>query len=62
MARPRPTKKPTQTWSGLDEGDVTGADEAEEAQPIQFDRRSKSVPAEPEPTPQEPSRCRKRRA
>jgi hypothetical protein len=61
MAKPRPRKKPEQTWSGLDEGDVTGAEEAEEAHPMTFDRRSKAQPAEPEPTPEEQARCRKRK-
>jgi len=61
MAKPRPRKKPQQTWSGLDEGDVTGAEEAEEAHPMQFDRRSKAKPAEPKPKPEEQARCRKRK-
>jgi len=36
MPTPRRKTKPQQTWSGLEEPDVTGSDEAEEAMPIEF--------------------------
>jgi hypothetical protein len=55
---PRKAKKaPCQTWSGLDEDDLTGQAEAEEAQLIEFGRRSQDPPKE-QPEKKEP-RCRK---
>jgi len=35
---PKPEKR---TWDGLNEDDVTGADEAEDAMPIEFGRKRK---------------------
>jgi hypothetical protein len=35
---PNPEKR---TWDGLNEDDVTGADEAEDAMPIEFGRKRK---------------------
>jgi hypothetical protein len=58
MPRKRPSPPPGQTWSGLDEPDITGADEAEAEQLIEFGRRSKKpqTPEEEKPCPQKPSR------
>jgi hypothetical protein len=56
---PRKAKKgPGQTWSGLDEDDLTGQAEAEEAQLIEFGRRSEANPVEPR-EPVREKRCRK---
>ena len=49
-------KKPGQTWSGLEEPDITGADEAEAEQMIEFGRRSKP-PEQPE---KKERRCRRK--
>jgi hypothetical protein len=35
---PKPEKR---TWDGLSEDDVTGADEAEDAMPMEFGRKTK---------------------
>ena len=56
MSKPRGRKKPGQTWSGLDEDDLTGQAEAEEAQLIEFGRRSEAKPAEDHET-KERRRC-----
>ncbi len=48
MGKARGRKKPGQTWSGLDEDDLTGQAEAEDAQLIEFGRRSKDPPKPPE--------------
>jgi len=58
MPRKRPSPPPGQTWSGLDEPDITGADEAEAEQLIEFGRRSKKPqpPEEEKPCPPKPSR------
>jgi len=54
---PRKAKKaPGQTWSGLDEGDITGAEEADDAQLIEFGRRSQDLPKE-QPEKKERRRC-----
>lgn len=37
----KPKPKERRTWDGLFEGDVTGADEAEESMPIEFGRKRK---------------------
>jgi hypothetical protein len=58
MARSRPRKKPEQTWSGLDEDDLTGQAEAEDAQLIEFGRRAQDPP---KPSEQKEPRCRKRK-
>ena len=56
---PRKAKKgEVRTWEGLEEPDVTGADEAEAEQMIEFGRRSKT-PEQPEK--KERRRCRKPR-
>jgi hypothetical protein len=54
MPRKRPSPPPGQTWSGLDEPDITGAEEAEAEQLIEFGRRSKKPkpPEEEKPCPQ----------
>jgi hypothetical protein len=39
MAKRRPKKKPPQTWDGIDEGDITGTEEAAESQLIQFGKK-----------------------
>ena len=45
---PRKAKKgEVRTWEGLEETDITGADEAEAEQLIEFGRRSKT-PEQPE--------------
>jgi hypothetical protein len=54
MPRKQAKKKPGQTWSGLDEGDITGAEEAESEQMIEFGRRSQDPPKPPE---QKEPRC-----
>lgn len=56
MSTARGRKKPGQTWSGLDEDDITGQAEAEESQLIEFGRRSKDPPAE-QPEKKERRRC-----
>lgn len=53
-------KKPGQTWSGLEEPDITGAEEAEAEQMIEFGRRSQDPPPT-EPEKKERRRCRKPR-
>ena len=51
---PRKAKKgEVRTWEGLEEPDVTGADEAEAEQLIEFGRRSKP----PEPPEKKERRC-----
>ena len=37
----KPAKKAPRTWEGLEESDITGAEEAEAEQLIEFGRRSK---------------------
>jgi hypothetical protein len=57
---PRKAKKaPGQTWSGLDEGDITGAEEAEDAQLVEFGRRSQDPPQE-QPEKKERRRCHRK--
>ena len=55
MPRKQAKKGETRTWEGLEEPDVTGADEAEAEQMIEFGRRSKP-PEQPE---EKERRCRK---
>lgn len=54
----KPAKKAPRTWEGLEESDITGAEEAEAEQLIEFGRRSKTPtpPEEEKPCPQKPSR------
>jgi len=61
MPRKRPSPPPRQTWSGLDESDITGADEAEAEQLIEFGRRADPKPGETREPPEREKRCRKRR-
>ena len=57
---PRKAKKgPGQTWSGLDEDDLTGQAEAEESQLIEFGRRAEAKPGETGEPPEREKRCRK---
>ena len=56
MPRKQVKKGPGQTWSGLDEGDITGAEEADDAQLIEFGRRSQDPPTE-QPEKKERRRC-----
>ena len=57
---PRKAKKgPGQTWSGLDEDDITGQAEAEEAQMVEFGRRAEPKPDDPRESPTKERRCRK---
>ena len=57
MGRKQAKKASPRTWDGLEEPDVTGADEAEAEQLIEFGRRSKPTPTEEEkPCPPKPSR------
>ena len=56
MAKARGRKGPGQTWSGLDDDDLTGQAEAEEAQLIEFGRRSQDPPTE-QPEKKERRRC-----
>ena len=54
---PRKAKKgPGQTWSGLDEDDITGQAEAEEAQMVEFGRRAEPKPTK-DPETKERRRC-----
>ena len=54
----KPKEKAPRTWDGLEETDITGAEEAEAEQLIEFGRRSKkpTPPEEEKPCPQKPSR------
>ena len=54
----KPAKKAPRTWEGLEESDITGAEEAEAEQLIEFGRRSKkpTPPEEEKPCPPKPSR------
>ena len=54
----KPAKKAPRTWDGLEESDITGAEEAEAEQLIEFGRRSKkpAPPEEEKPCPPKPSR------
>ena len=61
MAGGKAKKKPGQTWSGLEEPDITGADEAEAEQLIEFGRRSKAKAGETREPPEREKRCRKRK-
>jgi len=55
----KPKKKPPRTWDGLEDPDITGAEEAEAEQLIEFGRRSKPTPPEEEkPCPQKPKPSR----
>jgi hypothetical protein len=59
MPRKRAKKGEPRTWDGLDEPDITGADEAEAEQLIEFGRRSKKAKppdTKEQPCPQKPSR------
>ena len=58
MARKRAKKGEPRTWDGLDEGDITGAEEAELEQLIEFGRRSKKTkpPEEKPPCAPKPTR------
>jgi len=59
MPRKPAKTKPPRTWDGLEDPDITGADEAEAEQLIEFGRRSKPQPPEEE-EPQCQSRSAKR--
>jgi len=61
MAKARGRKQPGQTWSGLDEDDLTGQAEAEEAQLIEFGRRSEAKAGEMREPPEREKRCRKQK-
>ena len=54
----KPKAKAPRTWDGLEDHDITGAEEAEAEQLIEFGRRSKKPkpPEEEKPCPQKPSR------
>lgn len=54
----KPKAKAPRTWDGLEESDITGAEEAEAEQLIEFGRRSKkpTPPEEEKPCPQKPCR------
>lgn len=54
----KPAKTKARTWDGLEESDITGAEEAEAEQLIEFGRRSKKTkpPEEKPPCPQKPPR------
>ena len=56
MGRKQAKKGEVRTWEGLEEPDVTGADEAEAEQLIEFGRRSKT-PEQPE---EKERRCRRK--
>ena len=58
MGRKQAKKASPRTWDGLEESDITGAEEAEAEQLIEFGRRSKkpTPPEEEKPCPQKPSR------
>jgi hypothetical protein len=50
MPRKPAKTKPARTWDGLEDPDITGAEEAEAEQLIEFGRRSKK-PKPPEEKP-----------
>jgi hypothetical protein len=55
----KPKTKPPRTWDGLEDPDITGAEEAEAEQLIEFGRRSKKTKppdTKEQPCPQKPSR------
>jgi len=54
MPRKQAKKGGVRTWEGLEEPDITGADEAEAEQLIEFGRRSQDPPPPPE---QKEPRC-----
>jgi hypothetical protein len=56
MAARKAKKEITRTWEGLEEPDVTGAEEAESEQLIEFGRRSQDPPTE-QPEKKERRRC-----
>ena len=58
MPRKQAKKVDRRTWEGLEEPDITGAEEAEAEQLIEFGRRSKKPkpPEEEKPCPKKPSR------
>ena len=58
MPRRQAKKASPRTWDGLEESDITGAEEAEAEQLIEFGRRSKKpAPHEEEkPCPRKPKR------
>ena len=58
MGRKQAKKASPRTWDGLEESDITGAEEAEAEQLIEFGRRSKkpTPPEEEKPCPQKPKR------
>ena len=58
MGRKQAKKASPRTWDGLEESDITGAEEAEAEQLIEFGRRSKkpAPPEEEKPCPPKPSR------
>lgn len=56
MPRKQAKKGEVRTWEGLEEPDVTGADEAEAEQLIEFGRRSKP----PEQHEKKERRCRRK--
>jgi hypothetical protein len=58
MAGGKAKKGEPRTWDGLGDPDITGADEAEAEQLIEFGRRSQDPPPPPE---QKERRCRKRK-
>ena len=56
MGRKQAKKASPRTWSGLEESDITGAEEAEAEQLIEFGRRSQDPPPK-EPDTKERRRC-----
>jgi hypothetical protein len=59
MPRKPAKTKPPRTWDGLIEGDITGAEEAEAEQLIEFGRRAEAKPGETGEPPEREPRCRK---
>jgi len=52
--KPRP-KQERRTWDGLNDDDVTGADEAEDAMPMEFGRKRKPRPSDARTHPDKPA-------
>ena len=55
MAKKPKPKPERRTWDGLSDDDVTGADEAEDAMPIEFGRKRKPRLSDEKKLPDKPA-------
>lgn len=55
MAKKPKPKPERRTWDGLSEDDVTGADEAEDAMPMEFGRKRKPRLSDGKKNPDKPA-------